>query len=723
MLVGSLTARSDPSQEGEAEERTSANNKRQRIAAAGLPPRGVEVVAACSSSVMLMTSQRRSPRGAQAVVLVALVLSAAAGVGAGSIRPLDGSRRSLEEISKNAEYASDRVIVSFKTDVVVAMAAEEEGLQFMRPAGQQGSVVYSITDGADVADKIKQLEHHPAVAMVEPDYKVFAQWTNPDDTNINLQWHHPVIGSEKAWDVNTGSDVVKVCHVDSGVRVDHPDLAGNVLKGWNFVPAGQVEGTPPPRAGTPDYFNYNDTYGHGTHTAGIIGGIGNNRLGIAGINWRVKMLVCRFIWNDGSGYVSDAMNCIKLCNQEGAMITSNSWGGIGYSSFLEREIATSQSAGQLFVVASGNSGINLDDVPLYPTSYKSDNMISVASSGQEDFVSSFSNIGLGTVHMLAPGEAIYSTFMDGGYKLMWGTSMACPMVAGTAALLQAQAMSRGVTLGYADLKSLILNSVDKVADGADKTITGGRLNVSAAMTALGQLLVQRGAITPVSLPTASPPPPPRPPAPRPPPAGGAVYNGGTSLAFAAPVCGTSPLRGLNSATQSSTVLTYQANHAIDGECKKRRLWQGSCSRTKLQENPWWAVKLPARKSVLGVSLQTGIDCGCVSDLQGTQIWVGSAPWTSPASAANFTLCATVPGIARGQRRTFSCALGVGGAPPSGQYIAVLRPTAGKKALTLCEVDAVYGPNLTLQSVRQPARGLLGQLQAQLGAAAAAVPSS
>lgn len=59
------------------------------------------------------------------------------------------------------EYASDRVIVSFKTDVVVAMAAEEEGLQFMRPAGQQGSVVYSITDGADVADKIKQLEHHP----------------------------------------------------------------------------------------------------------------------------------------------------------------------------------------------------------------------------------------------------------------------------------------------------------------------------------------------------------------------------------------------------------------------------------------------------------------------------------------------------------------------------------------------------------------------------------
>ena len=94
----------------------------------------------------------------------------------------------------------------------------------------------------------------------------------------------------------------------------------------------QVDGSPPPRAGTADYFNYNDTYGHGSHTAGIIGAVGNNLRGVAGVNWAVKLLVCRFIWNDGSGYVSDAMNCIKLCKQEGALITSNSWGGIGYSS-------------------------------------------------------------------------------------------------------------------------------------------------------------------------------------------------------------------------------------------------------------------------------------------------------------------------------------------------------------------------------------------------------
>lgn len=118
-----------------------------------------------------------------------------------------------------------------------------------------------------------------------------------------------------------------------------------------------MDGTPPPRAGTPDYFNYNDTYGHGTHTAGIIAGVGNNRQGIAGVNWSVKLLVCRFIWNDGSGYVSDAMNCIKLCKQEGALITSNSWGGIGYSSAWagsRRRRAMGHLLGLAYVFATGS---------------------------------------------------------------------------------------------------------------------------------------------------------------------------------------------------------------------------------------------------------------------------------------------------------------------------------------------------------------------------------
>ena len=152
--------------------------------------------------------------------------------------------------------------------------------------------------------------------------------------------------------------------------------------------------------------------------------------------------------------------------------------------------------------------------------------------------------------------------------------------------------SRGVELGYADLKSLIIGSVDKVADGADKVITGGRLNVTAAMLGLEAMLTSRGvgpAITPqliVSSPPPPPPPPPPSPVAMPPPMLPAPAY--LVMAVAAPVCGMSPLRSLNSATQSSTQGTSRANLAIDGECRKRRVWQGSCSQTRE-----WRACLPA----------------------------------------------------------------------------------------------------------------------------------
>lgn len=196
--------------------------------------------------------------------------------------------------------------------------------------------------------------------------------------------------------------------------------------------------------------------------------------------------------------------------------------------------------------------------------------------------------------------------------------------------------SRGVTLGYAELKKLIIETVDKVPDGADKVITGGRLNVTAAMLALDAMLNERGAppaggqptLNPaegetggqetavVSPPSDSPVPPPLPsPLPSPAPPG--------------KVCGGSPLAGLNSASQSSTSGTSKANFAIDGDCIKRRVTQGSCAQTR--ERP--AASLLCLESLSSSTGRGRLDCmlghllsgilasGCLSN---PHFWLPSA---------------------------------------------------------------------------------------------------
>lgn len=138
-----------------------------------------------------------------------------------------------------------------------------------------------------------------------------------------------------------------------------------------------------------------------------------------------------------------------------------------------------------------------------------------------------------------------------------------------------------MTLVYGDLKSLIVSSVDKVPGAANKTITGGRLNVAAAISALDALLTSRG-VPKLQAPSPSPPPSaPPPPSPLPPPPQPTSLPSSNATVAVSPiaVCGTTPLAGLNSATQSSTAGGARANLAIDGECRKRRVWQGSCSQT------------------------------------------------------------------------------------------------------------------------------------------------
>ena len=229
-----------------------------------------------------------------------------------------------------------------------------------------------------------------------------------------------------------------------------------------------------------------DDHNHGTHVAGTIGAVGNNAAGVAGVNWITSMMGLKFLDSGGSGTIADAIDAIDFALQVKQIfaafrrrehpVLSNSWGGGDFSQALLDEINAADDADMLFVAAAGNNGLPNDLVPLYPASYTAPNVIAVAATTNTDTRASFSNYGAKTVHLGAPGVNILSTIRGGGYGFPSGTSMAAPHVSGAAAL----ALSH-CTLNTADLKTVLVDSVDPATSMATTTISGGRLNARRAL--------------------------------------------------------------------------------------------------------------------------------------------------------------------------------------------------------------------------------------------------
>jgi len=224
---------------------------------------------------------------------------------------------------------------------------------------------------------------------------------------------------------------------------------------------------------------------HGSHVSGILGGVGNNGVGIAGVAWSVRIMACKFLNVGGNGSISDAIECMEYARSKGAQIMNSSWGSTSYSQSLYDAIAVARNSGIIFVAAAGNGGPdqlgdNNDTLPFYPASYDLNNIVSVAATDREDQLGSFSNYGLDSVDLGAPGVDIYSASIMGAsdYELMNGTSQAAPQVSGALALLKA--MHPGES--YSQLISHLLESVDPVPALAGKCRSGGRLNLHAALT-------------------------------------------------------------------------------------------------------------------------------------------------------------------------------------------------------------------------------------------------
>ena len=331
------------------------------------------------------------------------------------------------------------------------------------------------------------------ILYAEPNYVLHGTAT-PNDSQYSQVWGVQKVGAPAAWDTFTGSKSLAVGVIDTGVDYTHPDLGQNVWSApvaYSVNVAGRTLTCPAGSHG----FNAiamscdpKDDNSHGTHVSGTIGAVGNNNMGVAGINWTTQIVGIKFLDSGGSGSLADALNGIEFAIQLNKVFASSStpvnirvlsasWGSTDFSQSLLDELNSANNNGMLFVAAAGNSGSNNDSTPFYPAGFSAPNVIAVAATDSNDTLASFSNYGSSSVHLSAPGVNILSTVLGGGYAFYNGTSMATPHVAGAALLT----LGACPALTTAQLKSTLLGTVDSVSNLQGKTITGGRLNVSRAI--------------------------------------------------------------------------------------------------------------------------------------------------------------------------------------------------------------------------------------------------
>jgi subtilisin family serine protease len=284
------------------------------------------------------------------------------------------------------------------------------------------------------------------------------------------------VNAQEAWQINQDCSSIVVAVLDSGVDQSHPDLQGNLLPGKSFV--NQLVTDDP-----------QDDNLHGTHVSGIIAGAGNEAKGVVGICRKASLLPVKVGDKDGFLSDSDVLEGIQFAVSQNAKVINASFGGSMPNRLVKSAMA--KASGTLFVVAAGNGdrlgkGVSIDTTPVYPAAYDLDNMIVVAATDSQDRLGAFSNFGMKRVHLAAPGVNIVSTFpmqpteemlanaIPVGSGAIDGTSMATPFVSGAVAL----AWARKPLAEPAEIKRILLDSVDKLPVLAGKVQSGGRLNLA-----------------------------------------------------------------------------------------------------------------------------------------------------------------------------------------------------------------------------------------------------
>lgn len=405
------------------------------------------------------------------------------------------------------EFADDSVLVIIKTGMGLMSvspdnAFEEMGVADVKKIGADGGQVSLFGMGCreetlkltlenpseeNVLETVEKLKKFPQVKCAEPDY-YYRIADTPNDEYLDKQYALGEIGAFDAWNLNIDCSETVVAIIDSGMLMDHPDLAGNLWTNPNEIPDDGIDNDG--NGYTDDMhgwdFTFNDAVpddqqGHGTHVAGIVSAVTDNGIGIASAARNAKIVPLKA--GDASGYLkaSAIIDAIAYAAKMEFPIVNCSFADTEYSEVLYNEIKKCEDFA-LFTAAAGNSGTNNDTTPFYPASYDLDNIISIAASDSEDSLYSRSNYGEASVDIAAPGRDVWSTYgkaVNGiYYRLLTGTSMAAPMAAGAAAVIKA----KYPYITPREIIEKLEKGVDVIDSFKGKIKTGGRLNVYKALT-------------------------------------------------------------------------------------------------------------------------------------------------------------------------------------------------------------------------------------------------
>lgn len=333
---------------------------------------------------------------------------------------------------------------------------------------------------------------------------VFAQ--TPNDPQYVEQWYLDAIHAPAAWDSTTGSSSVIVAVLDTGLDLNHEDIEENLwvntgeiagngkdddangfvddVHGWDFI---DDDNDPSPN---PVSDSSEEAITHGTLIAGEIGAIGDNRLGVSGVNWSVKIMPVRMLDDQGGGTEFDAANAIRYAVRSGAKVINLSFAGDEASVALQNAVKDAYAKNVVVVAAMGNDARDTDANPVYPACLRTtddDWVIGVTAITDMNQGASFTNYGTICADVAAPGTNIYglsyynvSEGYPDSYQGSWsGTSMASPLVAGAAALL----FSKYPTLSAGDVRNILKLSVDplNITGFFSGELGAGRLNIERAL--------------------------------------------------------------------------------------------------------------------------------------------------------------------------------------------------------------------------------------------------